>query len=171
MTIIASNLFVQSQIKDNTKIGLKVGYNNSIINGVESGGDKTGYVGNELYFGAFVSRIINEKVNLQLELIYSYTEDYNFLELPLNVKYQLYNKWNLFIGPKIDFIVDEKESEYYKFNKLGISGDLGLQYSFTTQFFIETRYSKSFSEQITDFQLDINRGKRNTFRIGIGYRF
>jgi hypothetical protein len=156
-----------------TNFGVKLGYNNSNISGKDSNGEATGYFGNELYLGLFVDKQLTNKTSLQLELIYSFTEDYNFLEIPLNIKYKVYRKLYLFAGPKFDFILDNDISEAnYEYRNFGVSADLGVQYLIAMDFFAEVRYSIGFEEQLKrDIQLDINNATRNTFRIGIGYRF
>ena len=81
----------------------------------------------------------------------------------------------MFLGPKLDILVDNLASDldnsYNKFKTLGISADMGVQFEIYRRFFAETRYSYGFTEQVNDYFLDINNGKRNTFRVGIGYRF
>ena len=164
-----------SQTQKMTSFGAKAGYNNSNISGKDSNGDELGYLGNEIYVGLFSDFQLFQKVNFQAELIYSYTEDYNFLEVPLNIKYQLYKKLYVFAGPKLDFILDNDEDvseDNYEFRNFGVSADFGVQYYFIEKFFAELRYSIGFEEQLKrDIQLDINNATRNTFRIGLGYKF
>lgn len=172
---IASSLISFSQNNDTINLGAKVGYNNSNMSGRDSNGDKNGYLGNEIYVGVFSNFLMNKHFHFQIELIYSYTEDYNFLELPINLNYCLSDKFYLFAGPKFDFILDNDENAFesnYKFRNFGVSADFGIRYYLIDSFFIETRYSVGFVAQLKrDIQLDINNATRNTFRIGLGYVF
>jgi opacity protein-like surface antigen len=157
-----------------TWISVKAGYNRSDISGTDSNGDKTGYVGGELYGGFAVEWMLNKKWYLESELLFSWTDDYHFLEIPLHVKYLLAKKWSVFLGPKLDFLVDNVADDfdvYHKFKTLGVSLDMGVQFDIYRRFFTEARYSHGFTEQVTDYFLDINNGKRSTLRVGVGYRF
>lgn len=156
-----------------TRFGFKGGFNRSHIKGVETDGDRTGYIGGELYGAFFGDTRLNETLSLGYEFLFSWTDDYHFVEIPLHLKYNFYDKWSAFAGPKLDILVDNDGDAggNYQFKTFGVSAELGVQYNITRAFFAETRYAKSFTEQVTDFVLDINNGKRNTFRIGLGIRF
>ena len=157
-----------------TTFGFKGGYNRSIVKGSETTGAKTGYIGTELYGSFFADTELSDKINFENELLVSWTDDYHFVEVPLHIKYKLTPKWSAFAGPKLDIIADNDNDPFesrHKFRNFGVSGELGAQYTFTTRFFVETRYSRSFITQITDLLLDINNGKRNTFRVGAGIKF
>lgn len=154
--------------------GFKVGYNKSRVRGYDSNGNKTGFIGDELYGGFFIDAHLNNKINLGGEALFSWTDEYHFIEVPLHLRYKLTTKWNVFAGPKFDYILETANSFAgigYQFKNFGVSGELGMQYNITNSFFAETRYARSFTEQVTDFLLDINKGKRNTFRIGLGIKF
>jgi hypothetical protein len=157
-----------------TWIGFKGGFNRSHIVGRELDGDKTGYVGGELYGGFFAETMLSKRINIETELLFSWTDDYHFIELPVHLELTFGPKWSIFAGPKLDYIVDNDknalESEY-KFKKFGVSADLGVQYNITRIFFAEIRHSRGFTEQVTNTFLEIYNGKRNTSRIGLGICF
>lgn len=162
----------QSEYK--TTFGFKGGYNRSIIDGNELDGTKTGYIGNELYGGFFSDTRLNTKWNIENEILFSFTDDYHFLEIPVHLKYRIMHKWFILFGPKLDIIVDDDNDEFesrYRFKNFGVSGELGIQYDFTKRFFAETRYSRSFTSQVNDLFLEIYNGKWRTFRIGLGIKF
>ncbi len=173
VTTISFN--ADSQTDKPTYFGAKLGYNNSNISGKDSNGDAAGYLGNEFYVGFFIESQLKKKISLQTELIYSFTEDYNFLEVPLNIRYTIYETFWIFAGPKFDFLLDNDEDideANYEFRNFGVSLDLGVQYHLSAKLFVEVRYSVGLVEQLKrDIQLDINNATRNTFRIGIGYKF
>ena len=157
-----------------TVFGIKGGVNFSRIVGVESDGENTGYMGSELYFSLFADTEINRKWNLENELLFSYTDDYHFLEIPIHLKYKFIKKWNLLFGSKIDFILDNDNDYFeinYRFKNFGLSAEVGFQYEISKRFFAEFRFSKGLTEQIDDLVLDINNAKRNTLRVGIGMKF
>jgi len=162
------------QSEKKTVFGFKGGLNRSIVNGVEPNGSKTGYIGIELYGCFFADTELTEKLNFENEILFSYTDDYHFIEVPLHLKFRVREKWFVLVGPKLDFIVDDDNDPLesnYRFKNFGVSGDFGVQYHFAKRFFAEVRYSQSFTSQIDDLELEIYDGKRNTFRIGLGIRF
>jgi hypothetical protein len=157
-----------------TRFGFKGGLNHSVINGKDSIGGKTGYIGTELYAGFFSDSRLSSKWNLENELLFSWTDDFHFVEIPIHLKYKFTNKWGAFAGPKMDIIVDNDNDpfeSYYSFRNFGVSADVGIQFNFLNRLFAEGRFSKSFTRQIANHFLDINGGKRNTFRIGAGVKF
>ena len=173
VTLLASFLSF-SQTTKKTTFGVKGGVNFSDIIGVDSNGEKTGYVGTEIYGSLFADTELSEKWNLENELLFSYTDDYHFLEIPIHLKYKFAQDWNFLFGPKLDFILDNDNDPFesaYRFKNFGISFEFGTQYSISKRVFAELRYSKGLTKQIDDLFLDINGGKRNTLRIGIGLKF
>ena len=165
-----STLIVTGQDKNSTSFGFKAGINRSIVNGHELNGSETGYVGVELYVAFFADTELNTRWRFENEILYSFTDDYHFIEVPLHVKYCLIKKTFIFLGPKLDMIVN-KDDQIYDFNNFGVSIDLGVQYEITKRFVSEVRYSKGLMKQINDFALDIYDGRRDTIRLGIGFRF
>jgi hypothetical protein len=172
--LIISCLFVNAQTENKTIFGFKGGYNKSIVDAKEPDGTESGYIGYELYGSFFADTELSKKLNLENELLFSYTDDYHFIEIPIHMKYRIKSKWFVLAGPKLDFIADNDNDGFeagYRFKNFGVSGELGIQYHFTKRFFAETRYSRSFTAQIDDLALDFYGGKRHTFRIGLGVKF
>jgi hypothetical protein len=118
-----------------------------MVNGHEQDGTKTGYRGTELY-GSFFSDIrLMKLISLENELLFSWTDDYHFIEFPIHLKYHFTTKWKAFAGPKLDFIADNDNEPFesrYKFRNFGVSGELGLQYYFTGHFFTDTVFQKFY---------------------------
>jgi len=165
-----SSLATFGQHKNLTSFGFKGGINRSVINGHELNGTKTGYDGVELYGAFFADTELNTRWRFENEILYSFTDEYHFIEIPLHVKYSIIKKGYVFLGPKLDMIVNN-DDEIYDFNNFGLSIDLGFQYDITSRIISEIRYSKGLTKQINDFALDIYDGRRNTIRLGLGFRF
>jgi len=166
--------FAQTGNKNTTTFGFKGGVNKSTINGTELDGKKTGYDGFELYASFFADTELNQRWNFENELLFSYTDDYHFIEIPIHVKYKFLKSWNVLIGPKLDFIVDDQNASSesnYRYRNFGISGEIGTQYTITRRFFTEIRFSKGITAQVDNFALEIYNGKRNTIRLGVGFKF
>ncbi|WP_396602666.1 porin family protein [Algibacter sp. R77976] len=174
LLLLNSSIFF-AQNYNKTVFGVKGGLNLSYVLGSELDGELTGYSGWEQYVSLFSDTELNKKWNLENELLFSYTDDYHFLEIPLHLKYKFVKKWAVFLGPKLDFILDNDndafESQNYRFKNFGVSVELGAQYNINKTFFIEIRFSNGLTEQIEDLVLEVLKGKRNTLRIGLGVRF
>ena len=150
--------------------GFKGGMNSSRINATEIDGSKSGYIGTELYAGFFADLRMTEKLNLGTELIFSFTDSYHFIEVPLHLKYNIREKWNLMAGPKLEYIADYMDDFDY-FKRVGISAEIGSQYQINRVFFAEARYAYGFTPQINSPGFGFYDGKRNTFRLGLGINF
>lgn len=173
--ILLGILTAAAQSEKKTIFGFKGGWNKSTVLGYELNGAKTGYIGFELYGAFFADTRLSEKWHLENELLFSYTDDYHFVEIPIHLKRKFYKKWFVLAGPKLDIIADNDndpfEAPFYRFRNFGVSGELGVQYHFSKRFFAETRYARSFMSQIDNLALDIQDGKRHTFRLGLGVKF
>jgi len=169
LLLLSMTITVSAQNVKSTLFGFKVGLNNSVINGVELDGDKTGFVGYELYGGFFSNSKLNDKFNLENELLFSYTDEYVFIEIPIHLKYNIYEKWSVLMGSKMDIIPNELNGHEIK--PMGISAEIGVQYDINKKFFAELRTSKGLTKQVNDLLLEIHEGKRNTYRFGLGINF
>ncbi|TVQ46267.1 MAG: PorT family protein [Saprospirales bacterium] len=165
-----------AQSEKSTYFGFKGGLNHSDIVGVNNFNEYTGYLGYELYAAFFADTKINDRWHFQNELLFSWTDEYHFIEVPLHIKYKVFEKWFLFVGPKLDFLLDNSNDggyfeAYYRFQNFGVSVDTGIQYYFGSRFLAEGRFSRGFSPHVNDLLLDIYEGKRNTYRLGLGVIF
>ncbi len=152
-----------------TTFGFKGGLNNSYI----IGENNDYYTGVELYVSFFSDTELGYKLNLQNELLFSYTDDFHLIEIPVLLKYKFNNKWVVLLGPKLDYILDDDSADSevgYKFRKLGFSLSIGTQYTISKRFFGELRYGHGFTKQIDDFVLELFNSKRRTIRLGIGFK-
>lgn len=167
-------LFVRlsAQKEKRTRFGIKGGFNHTVINGYETNGSKTGFIGGSIYGALFTETHIGANSFLANELLFSWTNDWHFIEVPIYIKQMLNSRWAVFLGPKLDLAADKfdkrKES---KSGFCGVSVETGVQFNFMKQLFAEGRYSIGLSKQFRDESFDINDGKRNNFRIGAGFRF
>ena len=172
--LVCFTITIYGQEKGKTTFGFKGGLNNSELKGFDLSGQKTRYSGIELYASLFSDTELNKTLNLQNELLFSWTDVYHFIEVPIHIKYTLSSKFKVFAGPKLDFILDDDDNFQHKdfqFKNFGISVEVGTQFKLTKRFFTEIRYSKSFTEQIDDSFLGIYQGKRNALRAGLGINF
>lgn len=160
--------------KSPVKFGVKAGWNYSNVHAIDENGESSGYLsdGGEVYGGLTLEKQILEKSYIQANLLVSFTDRVTFLELPIYYKYNFYNRFSFIIGPKLNYIPDSEESQPYNFERrLGISGDLGIDYKISKHFIVEGTFSKGFTKQYSDLVLTYYHARRNVYRIGISYYF
>ncbi|GEM_PF-861252 len=156
------------------KFGIKAGWNYSNINAIDEKGEPSGYLSNggELYGGISLEKQFSVKSFIQANLLISYTDSVTFLELPVYYKYNFYKRFSLLAGPKLNYIPDDEISQPYSFNRrLGISGDVGVDYKISNHFTVEGTFSKGFTKQYDDLVLTYYDAKRDVYRIGVTYYF
>lgn len=157
------------------KFGIKAGWNYSNVNAIDEIGKPSGYLSgiiDEAYGGFLIEKQISTKSYIQATPTVSYTDAVTFIELPVYYKYNFYKKFSLLVGPKLNYIPDEQYNNFYYFRKrLGVSGDIGIDYKISTHFTLEGTFSKGFTKQYDDLVLTFYEARRDVYRIGITYYF
>lgn len=106
------------------------------------------------------------------ELLFSWVNNRHFIEATIHLKQMLNDRTAVFPGPKLDITADRFASQKRsKSGFAGISIGTGAQYHFSKHLFAEGRYSIGLSKQFRDVFFDINDGRRNDLRFGVGFRF
>lgn len=169
---IGMTLQASAQTEKKTHFGIKGGFNHTVINGVETDGDKTGFTGSSVYGALFTETHIGPTTLLVNELLFSWANDWHFIEAPIHIKQMLNSKLSVFLGPKLDFTADKFDGRKAdKSGFCGVSMEIGAHFNFTKRIFAEGRYSIGLSKQFKDESFDINDGKRNNLRFGVGIWF
>lgn len=162
-----------AQVKDDGadfRIGIKGGINRSVVNAIDNFGEKSGYIGTELYGGIVFQRKIANQSFMQVSALVSYTDDVTFIELPIYYRYNIYNKISVFAGPKLNYIPDVQYNNFNYFRKrLGVNIDIGTDYQIIKNLYFEASFSKAFTKQYDNTALDFYYSKRNVYRIGLTY--
>jgi hypothetical protein len=163
---------LQAQEIHKLAFGIKGGYNHTIINGYETEGAKTGFIGTTIYGSFFIEKGIAENEFLNTGFQFSWVDEWHFIEIPFHFRQKLNKQISIFAGPKLDLAADNFDKEKESTSRfLGISAEVGGQYNFNNHLFAEAEYSIGISRSFNDSFFDINNGKRDNFRIGGGYRF
>jgi hypothetical protein len=163
---------VTAQTEKKTRFGIKGGFNHTVINGYETNGTKTGFTGSSVYGAFFSETHIGSSTFLVNELLFSWTNDWHFIEIPIHIRQMLSPKLAVFLGPKLDLAADKFDNtKNSKSGFIGVSIEAGTQLNLTKRIFAEGRYSIGLSKQFRDESFDINDGQRNNLRFGIGFRF
>ncbi len=177
MLLIATSFFLvwfqlHAQKEKKTHFGIKGGFNHTVINGFETNGKKTGYVGSTIYGSLFSENKVGASTYVCAEILFSWVNDWHFIEVPVHIRQMVSKKFGISIGPKLDITADRFDQQKESRSRLfGVSAEVGTQYNFNRRLFAEARYSVGLTRQFKDEGFDINNGKRNNFRLGIGFRF
>src|SRR5436190_7421466 len=123
LLILSFNLFTflcYSQHTFKTNLGFKFGLNNTYINGTDVNGAKTGFNGTEFYAAFFSDTKIGKNTSIENEILYSFTDGGQFIEIPIHLKNKIYKNVYILYGPKLD-LIGAKEAESDKFDPIGLS--------------------------------------------------
>jgi opacity protein-like surface antigen len=118
------------------------------------------------YLGFYIEKPISDKFAIQSEFLYSFGTESDFIEMPVLIKYNINKRFTLYSGAQLNYMLEEK-NDYFKRASIGLNA--GLQYDFSENWFVETRYVHRFSQD----KLNLGNAKNDIqqVRLGIGYRF
>ncbi len=118
------------------------------------------------FIGMFTEKKLSEKFSLQSGLSYFYNVSYeDQIEIPLELKYKLTKRFDIFFGPNVSFLIDKKELD--KSFNFGVA--LGVSYKISDKFLINARYNyglTKFHNRVASDSFGLNR-----FQIGLSYKF
>ena len=145
---------MSSEGQTNSNFGIKGGLNFTFFKVSESsfGFNQDAEVG--YYGGLFVDFEIDEVLSIQPEVLYIGLKDFQFINAPIYVKYEMANNLDVMVGPSINYFFD------FFTNKLKIRADLSTAYNITSAFDVHLKYTIGFQE-ITP----------NGLFMGLGYKF
>jgi len=139
--------------QSNSSFGIKGGGNFTFFKISESnfGFNPDAEVG--YYGGVFVDFEIDKVLSIQPEILYIGLKDFQFINAPIYVKYEMANNLDVMVGPSINYFFD------FFTNKLKIRADLSTVYNITSNFDVHLKYTIGFQE-ITP----------NGLFVGLGYK-
>ncbi|GAA3652018.1 porin family protein [Flavivirga jejuensis] len=152
------------------KYGAKAGVDFSSLkvkNGVFSiTNNDTGF-----YLGGFAEISVFDAFTFRPELLYVAVEDLNQISIPLMVKYEVFESFNVLAGPSFGFLLDVNDG-FESFNygiEVGVAYDIYINRNIDG-LFVETRFNFGLANLIEDAPDGITR-KLNGLFVGLGYRF
>ncbi len=105
--LLASFFKLQAQVENNKfTFGIKGGYNHTVINGLETNGAKTGFVGSTIYGSLFVEKEIAGNEFLNTGVTFSWVNDWHFIKIPFHLRQMLNKQISVFGGLKLDLAAD-----------------------------------------------------------------
>lgn len=129
-----------SQGQSHSSFGIKGGLNFTFFKVSESsfGFNQDAEVG--YYGGLFIDFEIDEVLSIQPEVLYIGLKDFQFINAPIYVKYEMANNLDVMVGPSINYFFD------FFSNKLKIRADLSTAYNITPKFDVHLKYTIGFQE-------------------------
>jgi len=159
-------------------LGIKAGANFANISDASGLSNKTGFQA-----GIFGGVKFTDKVGIQADLLYSQQGadfdfgdfDLTYLNVPVVVKYYLFQGLNLQVGPQFGFIVEDKINVRAgdliadaKAESFDLSGVVGAGYDFPFGIRLDARYNFGLTD-VSEFEgYD---GKNTVFSVALGYSF
>ena len=136
-----------------TEFGVKGGINISFFKVTQGNFGTTPDTDTGFYGGFFADFKLNGDLHIQPELMYKGVGDFEFLNAPIYLKYDIYNNFHILIGPSLNYFFDVFS------NKFKVRADLSLDYDLASRLSVHTKYTLGFQEF-----------SPNIIFIGLGYK-
>lgn len=134
------SFFCFQSIKAQTEFGIKGGVNITFFNVTEGGFGTKAETDTGFYGGFFADFKIDNKLHIQPELLYKGVGDFEFLNAPIYLKYDIYNNFHVLLGPSLNYFFD------FFSNKFKVRADLSLDYDLSHKLSVHTKYTLGFEE-------------------------
>ncbi len=160
----------------NVDFGVKFGANFSSFRDGIRVDNKLGFHG-----GIFGGVKFSRKAGIQADVLYSQQGaktkgggeiDLNYVNIPVVLKYYLFDGLNIQVGPQFGILVGDKVVDIYEqgvkieAKKNDVSGILGAGYDFPFGIRVDARYNFGFTEVFKG-----SDSKNNIYSIALGYSF
>lgn len=184
---LSTALFANAQSskrEEGIKIGIKAGINASTFNG-DLMDDTT--MRNGLHFGLVSEIILSDQFSFQPELLYSaqgFKSDtpssksrYDYINVPLMVKYYAYDKLSVEFGPQVGFLInaDNRSNagnvDIDDQNIVDFGMNLGLGYELKNGIFFQGRYNLGITNVNGADNKDVVKRTNSVFQVSVGVLF
>ncbi len=116
------------------------------------------------YLGLCYDNIaISEKIKIQPEMRFVAIKDFNQLQIPITLKYEIFKNFNLQTAPNLGFLLNNTEN----INSLNFAIDFGTSYTVLPNLLFEIRYNWG---QTNLSKNEANSLRINNFQIGLVYK-
>lgn len=132
------SLFAEAQ--NNLDFGIKGGLNLTFFNVKEADFGSNSEVETSYYGGLFFEFGLDEDFSIQPEVLYIGLNDFKFINVPIYIKYEMVDNFNILVGPSLNYFFD-----FYS-NKFKVRADLSTSYNFTSSWDVHLKYTLGFEE-------------------------
>lgn len=146
-------MFSFSQINAQSKVeyGVKGGLNLTFFKVKQGSFGTKPETATGFYGGIFADFNAEEDFSIQPEILYIVLNDFNFINAPIYVKYNIGDNFNLLVGPSLNYFFD------FFTNKFKVRADIATAYNITPNIDVHIKYTLGFQE-ITPNGLFIGMG-------------
>jgi hypothetical protein len=153
--LVVAILISASGFSQSIDLGIKAGANFASISDVE-GGDAKSITGFQA--GVFVGLKLGDKIGLQADVLYSQQGskisdrqfDFTYVNIPVVLKYYIFQGLNIQAGAQFGFLLDDNIKEFYdgvtEAKTSDISGIVGLGYDLPFGLRIDARYNLGLTD-------------------------
>lgn len=153
LLIIVILIFFSFSGLSQTVFGVKGGVNITFYNQNEGDFGENPEADLGFYAGFFTEFDFDNSLHLQPELLYIGLNDFQFLNAPIYLKYDVSNSFNIMVGPSLNYFFD------FFSNKFKVRADLSLAYNLSSNIDLHMKYTLGFEEL-----------SPNVLFLGVGYR-
>ena len=152
-TVLFCFLSLTAVAQNNIEFGVKGGLNLTFFKVTEGdfGTNPETEVG--YYGGILVDFKIDNGFHIQPEILYKGIGDFEFINAPIYLKYDIYNSVHILVGPSLNYFFNIFN------NNFKVRADLSLDYDFLPDLSVHMKYTIGFEEL-----------SPNVLFIGLGYR-
>jgi len=111
---------------------------------------------------------LSERWSLQNDLEISNVHDFNRIELPISLKYNITRKWSVLAGPKLRYSFVKDDFYLGSYTNFNVLAQVGTRYDFTKDFFGEIIYEYNLINKNYNEALQVSGGR---LRFGVGFKF
>ncbi|MGC6430562.1 MAG: hypothetical protein ACON5F_05935 [Jejuia sp.] len=126
--------------QSSSSFGIKGGANFTFFKVAEASFGTNPETATGFYFGGFMDFEVDESFSIQPEVLYIVLNDFNFVNAPIYMKYEVGHNFNLLVGPSLNYFFD------FFVNKFKVRGDIATSYQFTSALDIHLKYTLGFQE-------------------------
>jgi hypothetical protein len=146
-------IFYLSYSQAQTDFGVKGGVNITFfkVDEINFGEYPDAEIG--FYGGFFADFEIDANLHIQPELLYIGISDFQFLNAPVYLNYNVNNQFHILIGPSLNYFFD------FFSNKFKVRADISLAYDLSSNLDLHMKYTLGFEEL-----------SPNVMLLGLGYR-
>lgn len=188
---LSTALFANAQSskrEEGIKIGIKAGINASTLNGDMTDNSS---MRNGLHFGLVSEIILSDQFSFQPELLYSAQglrydstpalssskSRYDYINVPLMVKYYAYDKLSVEFGPQVGFLINADNrsnagnADIEDQNIVDFGMNLGLGYELKNGIFFQGRYNLGITNVNGADNKDTVKYTNSVFQVSVGVLF
>lgn len=132
--------FDQINAQSEVEFGVKGGLNLTFFKVKQGNFGTNPETATGFYGGLFADIKVDEDLSIQPEVLYIVLNDFNFINAPIYMKYEVGSNFSLLVGPSLNYFFD------FFTNKFKIRADIATSYDITSDIDIHLKYTLGFQE-------------------------